>query len=78
MILLMLLISTLSFLTLKSFIDEQNNMIQKTVLANNIVKLVGEIPQDESKYILNQSPELKAVIDQKLTTINENLEIIKI
>jgi len=77
MILLMLLISTLSFLTLKSFIDEQNNMIQKTVLANNIVKLVGEIPQDESKYILNQSSELKAIIDQKLTIIEENLEVIK-
>lgn len=73
----MLAISTVSFFTLRSYIEKENVMIRKTVLANNIVQLVGEIPDDESKYILNQSIELKNVIDEKFKIINQNIDIIK-
>jgi methyl-accepting chemotaxis protein len=74
---LMLLISLGSFFILRSYIEKENIMIRKTVLANNIVELIGEIPTDESKYILNQSKELKAIIDKKFEIINTNLNMIK-
>ncbi|UGB30541.1 methyl-accepting chemotaxis protein [Metabacillus sp. B2-18] len=76
-ILLMSLVSLISYSLMKSFVDQQNIMVTKNVLANEIISLTNEISQDISKYILDQTPEKKEIIQQKFDKINTNLELIK-
>lgn len=74
---LMSIVSITSYITLRSYIDQENIMIEKSVLANDIITLTNAIPQDISKYILNPTSENKKVVDDKFTKINKNLDLIK-
>ncbi|MEK5036549.1 methyl-accepting chemotaxis protein [Sporosarcina sp. FSL K6-3457] len=76
-ILLLASVSISSYLIMRSYIDNQHDMIEKNVLANEIISLTNAIPQDISKYILNQTPENQKIIEDKFTNIEENLVLIK-
>lgn len=53
-------------------------MIEKNVMANDIIILINSIPQDISKYILNPTAENKKIIDDKFININKNQSLLKI
>lgn len=76
-IILMAVLSSVTFVTMKSLMDRLDTMIEVTVQSNEIFSLAVESINDIDKLVLNKDEKSKESAYDKLNKIKSNLQFIK-
>ena len=76
-VLVMSLISIISFFTMKQSQYEMDNMLEALVIANEALTYIDEIPKDMTEYIFNKNEVCKTRVLDSISIMNSYLENLK-